>query len=86
MLAFLNTPTFPVFSPPTYFNPAFILRFYLSFIFYLAFIYCVLFTNIIYRGTDTCNNLKGHCIEFKYYADGIHSGLTPPGCPPDNKS
>ena len=58
MLAFLNTPTFPVFSPPTYFNPAFILRFYLSFIFYLAFIYCVLlFTNIIYHvmRTDTCN-------------------------------
>ena len=23
--------------------------------------------------------LKGHCIEIKYYADGIHSGLTPPG-------
>ena len=23
--------------------------------------------------------LKGHCIELKYYADGIHSGLTPPG-------
>ena len=23
--------------------------------------------------------LKGHCIEFKYYADGIHTGLTPPG-------
>ena len=23
--------------------------------------------------------LKGHSIEFKYYADGIHSGLTPPG-------
>ena len=23
-------------------------------------------------------SLKGHCIEFKYYADGIHSGLTPP--------
>ena len=23
--------------------------------------------------------LKGHCIEFKYYAGGIHSGLTPPG-------
>ena len=22
--------------------------------------------------------LKGHCIEFKYYADGTHSGLTPP--------
>ena len=19
--------------------------------------------------------LKGHCIEFKYYADGLHSGL-----------
>ena len=52
MLAFLNTPTFPVFSPPTYFNPAFILRFY------LAFIYCVLlFTNTIYHvmRTDTCN-------------------------------
>ena len=26
-----------------------------------------------------CIYLKGHCIEFKYYADGIHSGLTPPG-------
>ena len=24
-------------------------------------------------------DLKGHCIEFKYYADGKHSGLTPPG-------
>ena len=23
--------------------------------------------------------LKGHCIELKYYADCIHSGLTPPG-------
>ena len=23
--------------------------------------------------------LKEHCIEFKYYADDIHSGLTPPG-------
>ena len=23
--------------------------------------------------------LNGGCIEFKYYADGIHSGLTPPG-------
>ena len=58
MLAFLNTSTFPVFIPPTYFNPAFILRFYLYFIFYLAFIYCVLlFTNIIYHvmRTDTCN-------------------------------
>ena len=32
---------------------------------------------------DDCNilqnDLKGHCIEFKYYANGIHSGLTPPG-------
>ena len=44
MLAFLNTPTFPVFSPPTYFNPAFILRFYLSFILLLSFIYCASFT------------------------------------------
>ena len=25
------------------------------------------------------SNLKGLCIEFKYYADGIHSGFTPPG-------
>ena len=24
-------------------------------------------------------SLKAHCIKFKYYADGIHSGLTPPG-------
>ena len=23
--------------------------------------------------------LKGHCIEFKYYADGIHSGISPQG-------
>ena len=23
--------------------------------------------------------LKGHCIELKYYADGINAGLTPPG-------
>ena len=28
---------------------------------------------------ETSQILKGHCIEFKYYADGIHSGLTPPG-------
>ena len=25
------------------------------------------------------SHLKGHCIKFKYYADGIHSGLTPSG-------
>ena len=24
-------------------------------------------------------SLKGHCIKFKYYADGIHTGLTPAG-------
>ena len=30
-------------------------------------------------GNSLSNNLKGHSIEFKYYADGIHSGLTPPG-------
>ena len=30
--------------------------------------------------TNYCKDiLKGHCIEFKYYADVIHSGLTPPG-------
>ena len=58
MLAFLNTPTFPVFSPPTYFNPAFILRFYLSLIFYLALIFYLLcFFLLIYHvmRTDTCN-------------------------------
>ena len=58
MLAFLNTPTFPVFSPPTYFNPAFILRFYLSFNVYLAFIFYLLcFFLLIYHviRTDTCN-------------------------------
>ena len=32
------------------------------------------------NGSENCYNaLKGHCIEFKYYADGIHSGLTLPG-------
>ena len=30
-------------------------------------------------GGSTTGNLNGHCIEFKHYADGIHSGLTPPG-------
>ena len=29
-------------------------------------------------GSWMMSDLKGHCIEFKYYADGIHSGLTPP--------
>ena len=29
--------------------------------------------------TGSVTRLKGHCIEFKYYADGIHCGLTPPG-------
>ena len=39
-------------------------------------------TQIITRCDIACGKrcrLKGHCIEFKYYADGIHSGLTPPG-------
>ena len=52
MLAFLNTPAFPVFSPPTYFNPAFILRFYLSFIFYLLCFFLLIYH--VMR-TDTCN-------------------------------
>ena len=30
-------------------------------------------------GEEGLHCLKGHCIEFKYFADGIHSGLTPPG-------
>ena len=29
------------------------------------------------RISKSMSCLKGHCIEFKYYADGIHSGLTP---------
>ena len=33
----------------------------------------------IENNTKLFNKLKGHCIEFKYYADGIHAGLTPPG-------
>ena len=33
----------------------------------------------LYCRTGILIPLKGHCIEFKYYADGIHSGLTPPG-------
>ena len=32
-----------------------------------------------YLGITIANDLKGHCIEFKYYADGIHSSLNPPG-------
>ena len=31
------------------------------------------------QGLGKVRYLKGHCIEFKYYADGINSGLTPPG-------
>ena len=63
MLAFLNTPTFPVFSPPTYFNPAFILRFYLSFIFYLAFIFYLLcFSLLIYHVVRTDAGNKPHTL------------------------
>ena len=50
-LAFLNTPTFPVFSPPTYFNPAFILRFYLSFI--LSCLYLLCFFLLIHHVIQT---------------------------------
>ena len=32
---------------------------------------CITFPSVIL--------LKRGCIEFKYYADAIHSGLTPPG-------
>ena len=35
--------------------------------------------NKITQGILMAEELKGHCIEFKYYADGIHSGLTPTG-------
>ena len=46
-LAFLNTLTYHIFSPPTYFNPAFILRFYISFILLLTTaLYILLFTNL----------------------------------------
>ena len=30
-----------------------------------------------YKQNVSTGLLKGHCIEFKYYADGIHSGITP---------
>ena len=33
----------------------------------------------VFRSAKVGVALKGHCIEFKYYADGIHSGLTSPG-------
>ena len=36
------------------------------------------FSTLADRTKDCFTVLKGHCIEFKYYADGIHSGLTPP--------
>ena len=36
-----------------------------------------LFTLSEYCIIEPC--LKWGCIEFKYYADGIHSGITPPG-------
>ena len=42
----LETPTVPVLSPPNYFNPAFTLLFYLSFIFYLVFIYFLLIYHV----------------------------------------
>ena len=32
----------------------------------------------ITRGNETLG-LKRGCVEFKYYADAVHSGLTPPG-------
>ena len=36
--------------------------------------------SIVSRGAnEIAAHLKGHFIEFKYYADGIYSGLTPPG-------
>ena len=35
--------------------------------------------NLLTLTIATQLTLKGHCIEFKYYADGIHVGLTPPG-------
>ncbi len=52
-LAFFNTPTFPVFSPPTYFNQAFILRFYLSFILLLSTALYILF--LLFYQMQTCN-------------------------------
>ena len=54
-LAFFNTPTFPVFSPPTYF----ILRFYLSFIL-LYLLHCI-FSPLYHVQTPvTCN--KPHAL------------------------
>ena len=36
-------------------------------------------TNGVFGSHIRSFDLQGHCIEFIYYADGIHSGLTPPG-------
>ena len=51
MLAFLNTPTFPVFSPPTYFNPAlsFGFTFLLSFILLLSTVFFFYIPRNAYR-------------------------------------
>ena len=35
--------------------------------------------NVMHEKDDKRAGLKRGCIEFKYSADGIHSGLTPPG-------
>ena len=43
-----------------------------------VFGHCFLHTNMFVEKSEFMD-LKGHCIEFKYYADGIHTGLTPPG-------
>ena len=55
MLAFLNTPTFPVFSPPTFFTLllSFGFTFLLSVILLLSTV--LLCTNIPLMRTDTCN-------------------------------
>ena len=60
-------------------NPAALTR-YLSIIFLniLTLLACT------HSADNLFLTLKGHCIEFKFYADGIHSGLTPPGAGVNN--
>ena len=49
---------------------------------YMDFARATITRDIFITGLTQCGlsrSLKGNCIEFKYYADGIHSGLTSPG-------
>ena len=44
-----------------------------------CYVICIMVDHQLLNVDNHYDSLKGHCIEFKYYADSIHSGLTPPG-------